>query len=176
MTAYRELKSEEIDPPLFARFHRYQEVTRCWRKEDGRWVIRDIAFIDEWDENDYRTLCACLRGTIAGNGGVFAAVCEDSLIGFASVEGTRFGPDREYVQLSSLHVSYGLRGGGIGRRLFLLAADRARALGAEKLYISSHSAVETQAFYRAMGCVEALHYDPTLAAAEPCDCQLEYPL
>lgn len=176
MTAYRELKPDEIEPPLFNCFRRYQEVTRCWRKENGIWVIRDIAFIEEWDENDYQTLCACLRGTIAVNGGVFAAFSEDGLIGFASVEGKRFGPQAEYVQLSSLHVSHGLRGGGIGRRLFLLAADRARELGAEKLYISSHSAVETQAFYRAMGCVEALYYDPALTAAEPCDCQLEYPL
>lgn len=174
MIAYRELMDDELDPSLFAHFRRYQEVTRCRRRENGLWVIRDIAFTEEWDENDYRTLCACLRGTIAGHGGVFAAFSEDGLIGFASVEGKRFGPGEEYVQLSSLHVSYGLRGGGIGRHLFQLAAERARALGARKLYISSHSAVETQAFYKAMGCVEARHYDPTLTAAEPCDCQLEY--
>ena len=44
----------------------------------------------------------------------------------------------------------------------------------KKLYISAHSAVESQAFYKKMGCVEAEEYDPAHTAAEPCDCQLEY--
>ena len=58
-------------------------------------------------------------------------------------------------------------------RLFLLAEGTARQLGAEALYISAHSAVESQAFYKAMGCVEAAEYDPHHTAKEPCDCQLE---
>ena len=57
--------------------------------------------------------------------------------------------------MTSLHVSEDLRGHGAGRQLFLLAKDWARDHGAEKLYISSHSAVETQRFYESMGCVDA---------------------
>ena len=58
----------------------------------------------------------------------------------------------------------------------LLAARWARDRGAQKLYISAHSAIESQAFYRAMGCVEAHTYNPAHVAAEPFDCQLEYRL
>lgn len=47
-------------------------------------------------------------------------------------------------------------------------------MGGEKLYISSHSAVETQAFYRGMGCRDAEEIDAAHAAREPFDCQLEY--
>ena len=47
---------------------------------------------------------------------------------------------------------------------------------AEKLYISSHSAVETQAFYRAVGCREAQEYNAEHVEQEPFDCQLEYVL
>ena len=43
-----------------------------------------------------------------------------------------------------------------------------------KLYISGHSAVETQAFYKAMGCVEAKEYNQKHVELEPYDCQLEY--
>ena len=64
----------------------------------------------------------------------------------------------------------------IGRALFLRAAAWARSHGAEKLYISAHSAVETQAFYRAMGCAEAAWQSAKHAEKEPCDCQLEYAL
>jgi len=47
-------------------------------------------------------------------------------------------------------------------------------LGAEKLYISAHSSVESQAFYRSMGCAEAEEYNARHVELEPCDCQLEY--
>lgn len=47
-------------------------------------------------------------------------------------------------------------------------------MGAKKLYKSAHSSQETQAFYQAIGCVEAVEYNESLIAAEPYDCQLEY--
>ena len=92
------------------------------------------------------------------------------------MEGRPLGKAGNYRDLSSLHVSEECRGMGIGRALFEAAADWSRNQGGEKLYISGHSAVETQAFYRAMGCVEAQEYDPVHTAAEPYDCQLEFAL
>ena len=65
---------------------------------------------------------------------------------------------------------------GMGRMLFEHAARWARMDGAKKLYISSHSAQETQAFYAAMGCVDTLWPSPEHVALEPFDCQLEYTL
>ena len=44
---------------------------------------------------------------------------------------------------------------------------------AEKLYISAHSAVESQAFYKSLGCVEASEYSLYHVSREPFDCQLE---
>lgn len=52
----------------------------------------------------------------------------------------------------------------------------AKAHRAKKLYISDHSAVESQAFYRAMGCVEAREYNEEHVLREPYDCQLEIEL
>lgn len=80
------------------------------------------------------------------------------------------------MELTSLHVSSDARRHGMGAVLFLLAADFARNLGVKKLYISSHSAVETQAFYERMGCVEAEEYNEAAVQREPMDCQLEYVL
>ena len=39
--------------------------------------------------------------------------------------------------------------------------------------ISAHSAVESQAFYKSMGCVEAEVYNQKHVEDEPYDCQLE---
>lgn len=170
---YREITSQELRVELFRGFDRYQRVTRCWRKEEGRWALKDIAFTEQWSPEDYAFLVECLQNTLRTGGGVFGAFEEGVLKGFAAVEAPPLGSRGQYRQLSSLHVSHGLRGQGTGRRLFKLACRKARELGGEKLYISSHSAEETQAFYKAMGCREAEEYDPRLTAAEPCDCQLE---
>ena len=77
------------------------------------------------------------------------------------------------MDLSSINTYQDVSGHGIGKRLFLAAKDWAREKGAGKLYISAHSAVESQAFYRAMGCVEALEYQQAHVEKEPFDCQLE---
>ena len=148
---YKELQPEMINRELFAHFTRHQIVSQCWRKVDGQWCIKDIAFTDDWDEENYRTLIACLQSTLAGGGVVFGAFEDGRLKGFASVEANLFGKNKEYLDLTSLHVSEEMRAKGIGKELFRLAKEWAKAHGAQKLYISAHSSVETQAFYRAMG-------------------------
>lgn len=95
------------------------------------------------------------------------------LKGFASVEGAPLGKDGVYRDLTSIHVSEEFRGRGWGRKLFDCAKGWAKAHGAEKLYISSHSAVESQAFYRAMGCTDALERIQEHVQKEPLDRQLE---
>ena len=54
----RELVESEISLELFKSFQRYQKVTKCWRKIDGRWVIKDIDFIDQWSLEEYNELKA----------------------------------------------------------------------------------------------------------------------
>ena len=173
MLQYRALGAEEIDRKLFQDFIRHQSVTDCWRKENNTWVIKSVPFIDDWSEADYQTLVACLKNTVSIGGFVYAAFYDGKLKGFVSVEPELFGEEQKYLDLSSIHVSEDMRGQGIGKSLFGLAKEWAKNKGAKKLYISAHSAVESQAFYKAMGCVEAQVYNQKHAEAEPCDCQLE---
>ncbi len=173
---YKELKLSEIDEALFTGFDRYQEVTRCWRKEKGEWILKDIPFIEQWNPEEYNRLITHLQNTIKAGGAVFGAFLDDVLIGFTSVENDLLGSHKEYLQLSELHISNGYRGLGIGKKLFSLICGQAKEMGAGKLYISAHSSQETQAFYQAMGCVEAAEYNDSLVAKEPYDCQLEYSL
>lgn len=170
---YRELLREEINLELFGAFERYQQVTKRLRKSEGKWIIEEHAFIDQWSREDYITLVKCLRNTIEENGVVYGAFYDGKLKGFASVEGKPIGSRKQYYDLSSLHVSREMRGRGIGSELFSLACLWVKSRGGEKLYISSHSAVETQAFYKAVGCVEAEEYNREHAEKEPYDCQLE---
>ena len=175
-TQYRELKEDELCRDLFGQFIRRQNVVKCWRRENESWVIKDDPFIDDWSEADYEILIACLKNTAATGGLLYGFFDGNNLKGFASVESALFGNKEKYLDLTSLHVSEDMRGKGIGKTLFLKAAKWAKEHGAEKLYISAHSAAETQAFYRAMGCSEAREYNRRHVEEEPYDCQLEYSL
>lgn len=169
----RPLAAEEITRELFHYFSRRQDVKQCWRKVDGQWCIRDVAFVDNWSEDDYAFLVRVLKETIADGGLVCAAFVNGQLKGFAAVLAQPFGSRRQYRDLASLHVSEDMRRHGMGKALIHSAAAWAQQQGAEKLYISAHSAVGSQAFYRAMGCVDAEEINAAHAEAEPCDCQME---
>lgn len=171
--SYRELEEREISRGLFRYFIRRQVVTKCWRREKEAWIVKEEPFIDDWSEGDYRLLLDCLRNTSRCGGLVYGAFCDGKLKGFVSVEPEIFGGVQRYLDLSSIHVSEDMRGQGIGRALFLAAKEWAGKRGAGKLYISAHSAVESQAFYKAMGCVEAQVYHRGHVEQEPYDCQLE---
>ena len=73
MIQYKELTDGELCRELFLDFIRHQVVTKCWRKEKGRWVIKDAPFIDDWQEQDYEVLVSCLRNTIRTGGFVQGA-------------------------------------------------------------------------------------------------------
>ncbi len=176
MIEYRTLREQEIDRRLFRTFIRRQVVDQCLRRENGVWVVRSDPFIDDWTEEDYQTLIRCLHNTVHTDGFVCGAFSDGELKGFVSVENGFFGGENRYHDLSSLHVSEDMRREGIGKALFLAAAEWARKQGAKKLYISAHSAIESQAFYCAMGCVEAAEYNQKHVEAEPFDCQMEYVL
>jgi len=173
MIEYRNLVQDEICTELFSGFNRRQIVTKCRRKENGKWIIKEAPFIDDWSKDDYCFLVSCLKNTVATGGFVYAAFYNNVLKGFVSVEAEMFGGEQKYLDLSSIHISEDMRNKGIGTSLFFAAKKWAKEHGARKLYISSHSAVETQAFYKKMGCVEAQVYNQQHVEQEPYDCQLE---
>lgn len=173
MIQYRNLYIDEICRELFKDFIRHQVVTKCWRRENGEWIMKDAPFIDDWTEKDYQILISCLKNTVITDGFVYAAFYNDMLKGFVSVESALFGGEQKYLDLSSIHISEDMRGMGVGKSLFLSAKKWAKERGANKLYISAHSSIESQAFYKKMGCIEAQVYNQQHVEAEPYDCQLE---
>lgn len=156
-------------------FIRHQEVRECWRCVNGEWQLLPIVFTEDWDLPHLREETADLMRTIESGIPVIGAFDGDGLIGFAQL-GDNLGSRGQYIELVGYHVSAPYRGKGIGRRLFEAVCDAARSRGAEKLYISAHSSRESQAAYRALGCVLAAEVNAVRAEREPCDVQMEYVL
>lgn len=176
MFKYKRLYANDISINLFEGFIRHQVVTKCWRKEKGKWITKDAPFIDDWSKIDYNILICHLKDIISSEGFVYAAFYNEKLKGFVAVSSKLFGDYQEYLDLTDIYVSEDMRRKNIGKELFIAASSWAKKNGAKKLYISAHSAIESQAFYRSMGCVEAKTYNAKHVEDEPYDCQLEYNL
>ena len=69
----------------------------------------------------------------------FGAFIGERIVGFATVSHHIFGVKARYAELVCFQISEEYRRQGIGRKLFSMVCEEALRLGAEKLYISSHS-------------------------------------
>jgi len=108
-------------------------------------------------------------------GGTFHAIFEDSEMAGAVVLESRFiGKAKDQLQLKFLHVGRGNRKKGWGRFLFEKAVERAKELGAKRLYISSTPSESTVNFYLHLGCEVTGEIDRELFELEPEDIHLEY--
>ena len=170
---YQELNHENFNEHSMDDFIRRQNVTESWRIVDGEMVLKPTVFVQDWSlEKRQQTAKGIVEGfdskTICGYG----AFDNGKYIGHAVLETLLFGSTAKYMQLDIFHISEPYRGKGIGRKLFTLAADKARELGAEKLFISCFPAKETIAVYTALGCVPCKEHNAKKSAEEPLDIQL----
>ena len=173
---YRRLDHNNFTDHSLDGFVRHQMVTECWRKIDNDWKLVPNVYEENWSQAQCRKMAEDVVHHINLDQTGFGAFDGERIIGFATVSHRIFGVTARYVQLVCLQISEDYRRQGIGRKLFSMACEEARRLGAEKLYISAHSSKESQAAYRALGCSLAEEINEELAAAEPFDVQLEYRL
>ena len=157
-------------------FVRHQTVTESWRKIAGDWKLMPNVYEENWSQIQCREMAEDMVHRINLDQTGFGAFDGERIMGFATVSHHIFGAAARYVQLVCLQISEEYRRQDIGRKLFSLACEEARRLGADKLYISAHSSKESQAAYRALGCTPAEEVNEGLAAAEPFDVQMEFRL
>ena len=157
-------------------FVRHQTVTESWRKIAGDWKLMPNVYEENWSQVQCREIAEDMVHNTNHDQTGFGAFDGERIIGFVTVSHRIFGAAARYVQLVCFQISEEYRRQGIGRKLFSMACEEARRLGAEKLYISAHSSKESQAAYRAFGCTPAEEVNEGLASSEPFDVQMEYRL
>jgi ribosomal protein S18 acetylase RimI-like enzyme len=173
---FRQLVIDDVRKSLLIEFNRYQKTSRVLAKREKNLYEKDDYFIDDWNDEKKADVITELRHCIQSGGAVIGAFNEGKLVGFANVESKRFGKDLDYIELPFIHVSNESRSCGIGKRLFYLCCESAKQLGAKKLYIGAHPSIETQKFYKSIGCTLAKEVNDIIYNREPLDIQLEYRL
>lgn len=171
---YRELKMDDIKPDMLVHFNRYQKVEKSWYNKNGKWVLIDYPYVEDWDNEKKLSVANAFPEAINNGGYLFGAFDDDKLIAFALVYGEKLGTTGQYRQLEYLHVSNEFRRKGIGKKLFELCVETMNKTDTKKLYISAHSSKESQAFYRGIGCVDAEEINQELFENEPYDVHMEY--
>lgn len=171
---YLELTAENFNSSSLDGFIRRQKVTRCWRLYNGEYKIKPVKYVEDWNAEQLRVTAEKILTCVDKGGKAYGALLNREIIGFALISNELCGSKKQYAVLEELYVSAPHRNRGVGKKLFKLACDGARSLGAEKLYISAHSAKESIAAYKNLGCVFAEEINGFLAEKEPCDLQLEF--
>lgn len=173
----KQLRFWQWRPWLLRDFDRTQHVERIWRQKNGAWRLMGENFVQDWSKEKKRRIPRGWKRDLRRGAGVIYIAREGRrLAGFVEIGTGRVGSAGQGVQLKYIMCSRAYRGIGLGGRLFTLACDEARQLGASTLYVSAFPAEDTISFYRHMGCADAGEVIPALVAAEPLDMQLEYRL
>lgn len=172
----RTLRREEL--PEIWKIDRAELVERVYYLEDGELALRDERYdMPGWPEGEpehyHPSPVDCYE-----RGGTFLGAFDgqDRLVGAVVLESRFIGTRRDRLQLKFLHVGRTHRGRGLGTRLFSMAADAARDLGARWLYVSATPSENTVGFYLQRGCTLAREIDPELLELESEDIHLERPL
>ncbi len=169
----RLLRREEI--PLLWQIDRREYIANIYRLRGGALVLEPHDFeVPGWPPGQQETQMPLLHACYDHGGCGWAAFDDGTIAGAAVLDAKLFGTRRDTLQLEWLHVGRDYRGRGLGASLFGKAAQRAKELGAAKLYISATPSENTVHFYQRRGCVLATEVDPELFAMEPEDIHLEY--
>ncbi len=154
---------------------RSEVIENIYYYENGGLVLKPEHYdMQGFPAGEAQMFTSHLRACQERGGWFYGLFDGDRLIAEVVLDRQFLGPRRDLLQLKALFVSRQYRDQGLGRRLFELAAEKARSLGAAGLYISATPSEHTINFYTGLGCTPTATPDPELFALEPEDIHLEY--
>lgn len=175
MLTIRKLTHSEL--PSIWTIDRAEVIENIYYFRDGKLVLEPEHYdMQGWPPGEPEHYYPHLKDCFVRGGHFWGAFDGEKLVGVAVLESKFIGSNQDTVQLKFLHASNGYRKQGLGRRLFTIAAEQAKVMGAAKMYISSTPSKNTVNFYFHLGCRLAQEVDAELFAFEPEDIHLEYSL
>jgi len=175
MIKIRQLTYPEL--PAIWTIDRSEVIDNIYYFRNGKLILEAEHYdMQGWPPGESEHYHPFLEDCFARGGHFWGAFDGDTLVGVAILEEQFIGSKQDTLQLKFLHASSACRKQGLGRRLFSIAAEQAKSMGAAKMYISATPSENTVNFYFHLGCELAAEIDPELFALEPEDIHLEYSL
>jgi predicted N-acetyltransferase YhbS len=172
MITGRELLREEIGQVW--EIDRSEIIENIYYPENGGLVLKPEYYnMTGWPPGEADIYTPLLLDCFDRGGWFYGLFDDGRIIGVVVLENKFIGRHYDLLQLKFLHISSAYRRQGLGDRLYELAKDRARTLGAKGLYISATPSENTVNFYMSRGSVVTEEPDPQLFELEPEDIHLE---
>jgi N-acetylglutamate synthase-like GNAT family acetyltransferase len=174
---YRILKRDEL--VRLKEIDRSEIVEKLYYLEDSKLVLKDEFYDvknDSWINQVEQHVSPRLYALFDRGGTVYGAFDKNKIIGMAALESKFIGKKKDQLQLYLLYVSKVYRKCGVGKKLMQMSMDKARLVGAKKLYISATPSQNTVDFYLRLGCQLTSELNPELFELEPEDIHLELKL
>lgn len=169
----RLLERDEI--PLIWQIDRREVIENVYYLRNGELILEPEHYdMQGWPPGEAENYTPILLDCYDRGGMFWGAFENDVLVGVSVLESKFIGSRHETLQLKFLHVSRDCRGQGLGARLFNIAVEKAKVMGAKKLYISATPSEHTVNYYMRLGCVLTSEINPELFALEPEDIHLEF--
>lgn len=169
---YRELEDDEIE--RIREIDRSELITRIYVYTQGRLEERSAFFdMKGFPEGELELIIERQKALHKAQGCVIGAFDGAALAAVASVENKIRGTIHRYCKMDILHVSKTYRDRGIASALIGECKRRAKAFGADRLYISATESKHTVDFYMKRGAVLVQEPDEELFRLEPLDIHLE---
>ena len=164
----RQLNKKEFEK--FKEIDRSEIIENIYYHRDGKLVLEDEFYnVQEWSPTQKQGFIADFHKLDSGGGFVYAMFDEDKVAGMGTLDAKFIGQNQEQLQLAGLWVSIQYRNKGVATALVDHMKEKAKKLGAKKLYVSATPSLKTITFYQNRGFILTTDVNKELFEKEPED-------
>ena len=168
----RAVKRKEIDN--IRNIDRSEIINQIYYHKNENLVLKKKYYnILGWDHNEIERNINNLYDLYDRGGSFLGLFQEERIVGVVALECNFIGSNNDQLQVVFLHIDKNYRKQGYGKILMNQTKERAKELGAKKLYISATPSKNTIDFYMHLGCKLASEINADLYQLEPYDIHLE---
>lgn len=169
---FRILTREEIE--RLRQIDRREIIDKNYHIEDGKLKLKeDFCDVKGWEHQEVEEFISRLYDLYDRGGIIYGAFDDCNIVGMVALENKFIGKNKDQLKLDILYISKAYRKKGIGKKLVELIKNKAREMGATKLYISATPTKNTVDFYFGIGSKLASEINEELFELEPEDIHLE---
>ena len=168
----RVVKREEIED--IKNIDRSEIISQIYYYNNSKLILKDEYHnVKGWKPNTIEQDIYKLYDLYDRGGSFFGLFHNGRIVGVIALECKFIGSNNDQLQVVFLHIGKHYRKKGYGKILMNKVKERAKELGANKLYISATPSKNTVDFYMYLGCKLASEINADLYQLEPDDIHLE---
>ena len=170
---YRLMIQDEIK--RVAEIDRSEVIDYIYHFKNGNLKLeKEFWNVKKWNSEQKLHHISSLQDIYDRGGTIFGAFDDSKIIGVIALDNKFIGRNKDQLNLAGLWVSKRYRKMGIGKALIELVKNKAREIGAEKLYVSATPSQNTIKFYMNRGFRLVKEINEKLFELEPEDIHMEF--